>query len=253
MLPFDPQKNILALDFDGVIADSIHECLFAGYNAYAGLYSMPLVHSLGEIDEDNMHEARRLRNFIRSGEDYVYIQQIIHEKIMVFDQAMWDTFVAEHADKHDEYLQAFYSVREKMSKENPVLWASLSPLFPGVKDVLASFIPQKNLYIITTKRVDYVDLILDANGIQLVQENKIQSVPGKSKLQILQSIITEQSLNPQQIIFIDDQVDTLIKTLPSGVNCLLALWGYNNADQVLRGKQAGIGTLELGEFVEIFG
>lgn len=253
MIPFDPQKNILALDFDGVIADSIHECLFSGYNAYAGLCAKPLVRSLDEIDEDNMREARRLRNFIRSGEDYVYIQQIIHDQAAVLDQSMWDAFIAEHKDKHDAYLQAFYGVREKLSKDDPALWASMSPLFLGVKDMLASFTPKENLYIITTKRVDYVDLILDANGIQLIQENKIQSVPGKSKLQILQYIIAERSFNPKEMIFIDDQVDTLIKTLPSGVNCLLALWGYNNTDQVLRGTQAGIGSLELEEFVRVLG
>jgi len=74
--------NCLALDFDGVIVDSIQECLVVGYNAfieYTGKGSKIL--DLSSLDHDDMAKCHRLRNFIRSGEDYVYIQLAISEGV----------------------------------------------------------------------------------------------------------------------------------------------------------------------------
>ena len=86
MIQFDSHQQILALDFDGVIADSIYECLFSGYNAYAGLTSRPQVHSLNEISAENVREAKRLRNFIRSGEDYVFIFLALSKGVQIQTQ-----------------------------------------------------------------------------------------------------------------------------------------------------------------------
>ena len=82
-MKFDIDKYFLALDFDGVVADSVGECLIVANNAYTEYSSGTKTYNLSELDPALISEFTRLRNFIRSGADFVYIIKSISEKMIV--------------------------------------------------------------------------------------------------------------------------------------------------------------------------
>jgi hypothetical protein len=68
-------KQLLAMDFDGVIADSISECAVAGYNGYEAYCGNNIeIKTPEEINIDQLNKFRTMRPYIRSGEDYIYFK-----------------------------------------------------------------------------------------------------------------------------------------------------------------------------------
>ena len=99
MIPFDREEHILALDFDGVIGDSIAECLVVGHNAFVRFSGAgQIIQSFDELDRGQATEARRLRNYIRSGEDYVFIFLALSKGIQIQTQEAFDAFKSSHFD-----------------------------------------------------------------------------------------------------------------------------------------------------------
>ena len=74
------QIQLLAMDFDGVIADSIMECAVVGYKAYSAYRGNEIpINSPDKINPRQLNLFISTRPFIRSGEDYVYLFQAISD------------------------------------------------------------------------------------------------------------------------------------------------------------------------------
>ncbi len=246
------KTDILALDFDGVIVDSIKECLVSGFNAYADFRGAANIERYEQLDADWTLRARRMRNYIRNGEDYVFIAHALANGASIQCQEDFDAFLAQHQKLRDSFFDHMVNQRISFSEVHPHLWAQLNPLYDGMKRFLQRYANKENLYIITTKKLLFVHKILQANEISLVDAN-VRDTSGGGKRQIIEEILHARGVAPQNFRFIDDQIDTLIKVRPTGVNLALAAWGYNNEQQVAKAKTSGIEVLELQEFFERFG
>ena len=249
---FNPKDQILALDFDGVIADSIAECLVVGYNAYSKYTGEgKTIASLSDLSPEVFVEGRRLRNFIRAGQDYVYIHMAIDLGVSIPDQTAYDAFTEKYADRFDNYFQLFYAERQHLLDEQPEVWNSLNPLYPGIQVFLQKY-PEKNkLYIVTTKKVEYVIEILKFNEIDLIEKNMFHAHQSFPKADIIQHISDVTEISAKDVVFVDDQVDTLIKVAPTGASCYLATWGYNNEEQQNKSLMNNIPHLKRNDFVQM--
>lgn len=246
--------DLLALDFDGVIADSIAECMIVGYNAHAGLENTdPKVTHGDDIEAGRRDEFKRLRRFIRSGQDYVYIFLAIDKAVRIENQDDFDEFLQEYASRKNEFHDAFYRERERLFLHHRRLWTSLNPLYPGMTEFLKAFYPPDRLHIITTKPLSYVYEILKAHGIRLRHENCFQAGGDVSKAQIITDLLKKKAVAPSRFHFIDDQIDTLIKAARENIRCYLAGWGYNDQAQKSLAEGQGIDVLSLEAFYSIFG
>lgn len=252
-MTFDRNKNILALDFDGVISDSIRECFVVSNNAYAEFAGGIMVDDFDQLDKNHVIESRRLRNFIRSGEDYVYINHAIKLGANIQNQADFDGFCAQHAGLRDTFYRLFYKVRTDLSENSPGLWVRLNPLYDGMQAFLADYEHKENLYIITTKRFSFVDKILHINHIFLPGDNKFTADKVRTKRVIIDEVLKKNTIPPRHFYFVDDQVDTLLKVQELGIHIFLAGWGYNNQEQRQRAQDAGIEVLGMEEFWARFG
>lgn len=250
----DLSKIYLALDFDGVIADSINECLVVSYNAfgeYTGKSSR--IFSLDKIDKDIINESRRLRNFIRSGEDYVYIQLALQENASIHNQQEFDDFCGNYADLREHFFNIFYNERGQFSTNNFQDWIKLNPLYEGFGLFLKNYQFKKQLYIISTKKIEFIKKILAAGEIDIIDENMFHASSAHPKKAIIKELLDNRGIQPDQFYFIDDQIDTLIKVKETQVNCLFAKWGYNNPEQLDKAEQEGIQATDLKEFLKMFG
>jgi len=243
-------NSILALDFDGVIADSIEECLVSGHNAFAEFSHQPhLIHRLDGIDPMVVSESKRIRRYIRTGEDYVFIFMALHQKHAIDSQQQFDAFKDENKSIIPCFHELFYGQRRRFSQEDVQAWASLNPLYPGIKTFLQDHDQNSDLYIITSKQTEYAHLILEAHHIHLDRTNSFQAAGSLTKGELIKRILQDRDLSAGQCHFIDDQVDTLLKVQQLGIHCYLAVWGYNDDEQAELAAQNGIEMLTLENFL----
>ncbi len=250
---FDRNEDILALDFDGVISDSIRECFVVSNNAYAEFDGGDWVTGFDQLDKDHVAESRQMRNFIRSGEDYVYINHALKTGAEIGSQADFDAFCGKYTGLRKTFYRLFYKVRVDFSEKSPDLWVRLNPLYEGMASFLQDYQPKEKLYIITTKRFSFVDKILDVHDIRLRKENKYTADKIRTKRVIIDELLQQRQYEPRSFYFIDDQVDTLLKVQDLGIQVFLAGWGYNNTEQQQRAQDAGIEVLGLEGFLQRFG
>ena len=252
-MAFDASRDILALDFDGVIADSIEECLVVGHNAYTRFQGHgPAIESLQQLAPATARAAREMRNFIRFGEDYVYLHMALSQAAAIRNQLDFDDFLDKNQTVREEFRRLFYAERLRFLEEQPGQWLHLNPFYAGMQAFLRDFRPQERLYIITTKKTAYVERILGNAGVELLPGNIFLADKDRSKTEIIAELLDRHKQKPQRFYFIDDQVDTLLKAQSTGVQLFLAKWGYTNADQVHKAREAGIIVLEPDDFFAVF-
>ncbi|MFH1212473.1 MAG: HAD family hydrolase [Candidatus Neomarinimicrobiota bacterium] len=249
---FEPERDILALDFDGVIVDSIAECLVVGHNAFLNDINGRRINDLSDLQPTIQEESRRLRNFIRHGEDYVYIFQAISESYPIHSQADFDRFLAENVRLSTRFRTRFYAERRRFLREEPQRWLSLNPFYEGMAELLRNFQPVNRLYIITTKKLEYVQAILANAEIVFPEDNLFAADTRRSKSEIIGDLLQQTNILPKNFYFVDDQVDTLLKLQALNIRLFLASWGYTNTQQIRQAKEAGIPALTLAKFYRGF-
>jgi len=254
MNKFSLQIDILALDFDGVVVDSIGECLVVSYNALAIHQGRPdRIADLSQLDTEIIQEARRIRNFIRHGQDYVFIQLALEQKVTIENQPDFDRFLEAYKSLNADFREIFYGERTRFLEDKPEQWLTLNLFYAGMQEFLGKFQPKEHLYIITNKLKENVLAIVDAAKIDIIPENIYSADSQLTKTQIIQNLLYEKGIHPEQFHFIDDQVDTLIKAKSTFVSLYLAEWGYNNTGQIQRARENDLELLLLTDFYRLFG
>lgn len=209
----------LYLDFDGVLCDSLEECLRSSWLAGTGFVGSALP---PEPPFDSAYRKRFLgcRPFIRSGEDYLVVHEWASQGRVPRSQEEFDASLAE---KGPEYLleakKRLYEVRESLLEHHRALWLSWNPLYPGMAEALASQSSNPAVWILSTKKAEFIVEILAHHGVRWPLERTLYTGP-RRKL----DIIGERTPG-RPVELIDDQIDHLDFHHPD-CRCFLALWGY---------------------------
>ncbi len=215
------KQPLLVLDFDGVICDSRDECCLSSWIAYYDLYKknrparVPL--SLGA-------EFARLRPFIRTGGDFLLIQEALEAGQDVTDQKEFDA-LAERAgpEKMKLFKELFYQARSALLSEDRPFWLSLNRIYPHVFDVLRSLLPEAPVQILSTKRPQFIVEIVDHAGLK-VSKDCIHESGAEEKLPRAESLRKEGGF--ERAVFLDDQIDNIRGNTNPKVEAFLAAWGY---------------------------
>ncbi len=244
--------RLLALDFDGVIVDSVLECAVVAYNGYHAFQgSGSRIKLPQEIPAETLSKFRSMRPYIRSGEDYLYLFQALDEGITIADQVEFDKFYDTQLDRKETYYQLFYAERAALMVSDHESWIALNPLYNGMVNFLQSLKPELLLQIVSTKASHYISEILDYNSIKLESEQIHQAGRNLSKSDIVKRLLEENQLSPEEVVFIDDHPDTVQKVSKTGVGCFLAGWGYNSADKLGIYTSHKIPVIDIRKLIEI--
>lgn len=244
-------RRFLALDFDGVLVDSIQECLVVGNNAYAAYSGKGAkILSVDELSHAMLQKSRHLRNYIRSGEDYVYIFHALHKKIELKDQIDFDAFLMANTELRTVFFNLFYLERQSLLIRERRLWLNLNPIYPGIPMLLYAYAKQDRLAIVSTKKSSYIIEILQHNGIEVAPKWIFHAHEEYSKRDIISDLLQQKKLAPCEIHFIDDQVSNLLAVQPLGVECFLAAWGYNDDKQRQTAARQKLPILTFQEFLQ---
>ena len=224
---------ILALDFDGVICDSIVECMETSYQAF---------HMLNQergLPEKIPQEWRSIfykrRGYVRPSGNFYMLWKLITEspnRIISFKQ--FENLCSKNKSAIEDFAVLFHGIRSKKILDNRNLFIEQNKLFPGVKENWP--IRSKNLiYIVTTKDVESVQIIMDS--AQLKYEDIYARGSGPKSISILK--ISERNMvKPSEIIFIDDSIAHLEEVAMTGCSTIHAAWGYEISGNNYSGRIA---------------
>jgi hypothetical protein len=148
--------------------------------------------------------------------------------------------------------------RDQQIESNLEQWLSLHQFYPGIIDKLKDSLAQDiSIYIITTKEGRFVQKLLQAQGINLPENNLKGKEVKQSKAQTLIDIISSTGIKAHEIWFVEDRLEALQSAQREdqlkGIKLYLAEWGYNLIDSREKAKKdKQISLLSLNEFLNSF-
>jgi phosphoglycolate phosphatase-like HAD superfamily hydrolase len=232
-------KRVLALDFDGVIWDSVGECFVMARRVYTEMYGLPC--------SDLEAAFRRGRWLVRTGGDFLLILQLAmadpEGDLTGFPKAEFEKLQREKAAETEAFSKEFYALREKTRDENWNEWISFQQPYPLL---LQQFEDLRKVFdqvvVCTTKDTRSAHALLASAGLELPIYGKELAV---HKGDQIKALCQQHGVEPSQIFFIDDLVENLDQVRPSGVACALAAWGYNTPAERQRAVAEGYPVLEV--------
>jgi phosphoglycolate phosphatase-like HAD superfamily hydrolase len=216
-------EGLVFLDFDGVICDSLLECLVSSWQGY---YKLHLGKQETAVPITLRRAFSKLRPFVRAGEDFILIQELINNRFSIQSQEQFDAQLAERGEETmARYKELFYTARHDFLANHRHYWIGLNRIYPHVYRSLRAWAASPCLYILSTKKADYIVEILEANDIRM-DPHRVLSCGAKEKKETILRTLDERGCT--SALFIDDQIDHLTADWardPRIIGCL-ASWGY---------------------------
>jgi phosphoglycolate phosphatase-like HAD superfamily hydrolase len=216
-----PARPLLVLDFDGVICDSVEECFVTSWTAYHDLFrGLPR----GEAPAAARAPFRAMRPFVRSGEDFVLVQDLLDRAAIVDSQAEFDrAWQRPGIPPRAVFKDLFYQARSSLMERDRQAWLAMNPIYPHVASALSRLAPTVPFFILSTKKPHFVRETLAANGISVPEERVLYS-EAEPKLSIIEKLLL--SSGAPRALFVEDQIDAIRGNANPRIQVYLASWGY---------------------------
>ncbi|MEA1939133.1 MAG: HAD family hydrolase [Candidatus Caldatribacteriota bacterium] len=252
--------KILALDFDGVIVDSILDSLFVSHNAYLRFYGQKRKKYFGgelftfenweKIKRNYQKEIKYYRTFrpyIRGATDYGLIQKLLEEKKVIGSQEEFDNYKKKTDFDFRNYEEEFYKERERLQNKDYRAWFNLEPPYPeiikGVKKLLENGV---KIVIATSNRRRAImkSFTSEYFGFFIPPKDILDKRFGEDKSEQMKYIVESYKVSFKDIYFVDDQISHLIQTKLLGVKVFLAGWSYATKTQKEDARKQNIPLME---------
>jgi len=179
------------------------------------------------VSFEEVETFRSYRPFIRSGEDFIILQECIFKGIPLENQDDFDRIRnALPTETVQSYRNYFYSARTKLLEEDKATWLRLNPLFPQVSGILGRIAASDQSYIISTKKEEFIDEVLRAYGVTWPLE-RVRCSGDEQKPGFIRMVMKKTGYN--RALFFDDQIGHFKS---SGRPCdaeiagYVPVWGY---------------------------
>ena len=243
-------NRVIFSDFDGVICDSIKECMLSSFNAYSNKHSKSKkIYSIDEINNATKEIFFKLRPYAKSGEEFLLIFWIIDNKIII--NSAEDFFQLKEKKKEllVGYKKSLNDQRKHFLHNHKKLWLELNPII-NINEIMNGDLMLDKFYILTTKKKEYVQEILGYNGINILDDNII-STNADDKINKLIYVLNKNRINTRNAYFIDDHLQYLLEAKILGVNVYLADWGYISKSQEVDAKKNNISKIDLSSYLSL--
>ncbi len=252
--------KILALDFDGVIVDSVLDSLFIGHNAYLRLYGQGnkkyfggKLFTFGNWEEtkkqyqEEIKYYRTLRPYIRGATDYGLIQKLIEENKFVKNQEEFDNYRKTVEFNFEAYEKEFYKERERLQNINYRAWFNLEPPYNKVIEGIKKLLEEGTKIVIATsnrRKAIAKSFTPEYFGFTIKPEDILDKRFGEDKSEQMKHIVKSYNIKFEEIYFVDDQVSHLIQTRPLEVKVILVGWSYATDIQKEEARRYNIPIIE---------
>ncbi len=252
--------KVLALDFDGVIANSQMECLFVGFNSYLKLHKNTKLFDGKKLTFDNFNKLmekynetinkyKKLRPYVIDAFCYYVISYIIEKNIRIRNQNQYNNVREKLMGKYDKYVKYFYNERYSLQDKNYKKWLELEIPFKKIINGIKRLENQYKIAIATNNNTKSIFGSLKKYKIKpkVIADSDI-STDKKKQLAYIKNRLKAKF---NEIHFVDDQVKHFPNLLKLGVHCYLAAWGYNTKKQHEEARKLGAVLLIQSNFYNI--
>jgi phosphoglycolate phosphatase-like HAD superfamily hydrolase len=248
--------RILALDFDGVICDTVQELLKSTWQVYREIW--------GTRDDGPPPEAAaayvRLRPALEIGwESPVLLRAIIEgvpeAELLQGFQTVWSQRILKvHRLNQAELAARFDAARDAWIRTDLRSWLASNHFYPGIAERLRLIVASDvRVFVLTTKEGRFARLLLEQNGVKLPPARVWGKERARPKADLLRALREEQGVAFGDIWFVEDRLKTLQSITQSAdleaVGLFLATWGYNTPAERKEARADGrIVPLTLDQF-----
>ena len=246
-------SKIIALDFDGVICDSIDECMLVSYNAYFNKSQNKEIDS-SEIAPILQHRFKKYRYLVGPAQDFYFLWKSLFSKNISYREIEKKYYKLKNDEMGMElpFAKRFYSLRAKLKEDHFNQWILLNPLYKQIKNFFNDAIDIDNLFIVTAKDTDSVLDLLHANNIAINRKQIYGREISLDKVKLFNKIINETEIEPQNIFYIEDRISHSIRVKSLNINCYLATWGYTSPTAYDEAIHNGIQPITIDQLPLIY-
>ena len=247
--------RLLALDFDGVIADSAPEAFVVAARTFAALRGANL---LGAALAPLLAGGAPPRALVLShplypafldliplgnrAEDYGVSLDALEARARIVEQADYDAW-RDRIDREwlRSFHRAFYRLRAALAEEDPAGWNALLRPYPNLPAMLRRRSREVVLAIATAKDRQSVGKLLHGWGLDdlFPSDRVLDKEAGVRKTEHLALLQQRFGIPYPQITFLEDKVNHLDDAAALGVRCALAAWGYNGERESRLARERG--------------
>lgn len=249
---------LFVLDYDGVILNSLYEKLVVGFNAHLNLNGSSTLLGgapLGfhdyqiRLDADpGIYEAfRAYMPFIGDVGENCAVFRIIEAGERISDRERFSMRISRFGDA---YLEKCSEEVLRLRREYAVLidYGDLCPAFDTIARDIVELANLVEFAVCTTKPLENVQHFNKELGLgQHIAQIHVCDDDFR-KVDILQEIARERSVDPDEIGFIDDFARHLIPAHTAGFYCLYADWGFGGPGDREEVLHARIAPITLNDF-----
>ena len=223
---------IYALDFDGVIVDSLNECLETSFAAFLRVNQKSNSIYFDSPPVDAIYHFKKKRGFVRPSRNFFALWEwILFHPERNFSMTTFESFSESLGSVVDDFEKEFLQIRSNAIKLNPLKFLEQNPLFYGVKETWQNL--PKPLYIVSTKDEDSISLILESHSLTVDGIFGRGSGPKAETLSRLANL-NETSVN--DVFFVDDNIQHAHDVTVIGAKVALAMWGYGPFEKFMGSK-----------------
>ena len=220
-------KPLLALDFDGVICDSLDECLVSAVNARARLQGVGRpVRRPEEVDPDLAAGFRTHRHLVRPAGEYETLLHWLTTRDQAPTAESFAALVRKRADEVKAFQAVFFAVRAALRATNPAAWTALHRRYRQAADGWETLAADFEIHLVTTKDLPSVRHFNEAWQLGLVDAHLHAAGSFANKAEAVNALAAAAGRTPRDVIFVDDHPGHLADVAATGAQCWWASWGY---------------------------
>ena len=213
-------KIIYVFDFDGVICNSINECMLTSYNAF---YRAELT-NIDDVPNQFKVYFYKNRHYVRPAKEYYLVCKGYRQQ-KELSSSVFDEMKSNYSEKMDDFEKVFY-LKRKFLKNKPDIWLAYHVLYKHVAQFISEF--SHKFFILTTKDRDSVEML--ANHFEFI--NKIENIFSKeistNKAVLFTHLFNKYHYltNQNKVIYVDDNEFHLSEVKHFPLKLYFAKWGY---------------------------
>ena len=225
--------KLLALDFDGVICDTVREGCRSAWQV-----CREFVQLNGDAPPPELASLFvRLRPVVEHGWEFPVLVLAILDGIP--EATIWDAFqttcreriLEKHRVTPRQLAARFDAVRDRAIARSLDDWLADQGLYPGMADRLRAILASGvALYVITTKEGRFAHTLLKNHGVTMPADRVWGKEQVRPKPELLRDLAKAHDLRYRDIWFVEDRLKTLQAVKREAqlaeVALYLALWGY---------------------------
>lgn len=233
---------LLVFDFDGVLCDSLDECMMVAWYVRDGKPVRSFLDpGLKGVPKHIVERFQGCRPFMcHLAHFLVPLVELDPPGSRAEFAARFDALPSEDIERFASAAEGF---RAELRVKHPESWRARHTVEARLGNLV------RDGYIATARDRDSVGQILGAEGIDVPDERIFGSL--RDKTDALHEIAERESLEPIDVVLVDDSIENCVAARRSGFAAYWARWGYHADGDAQTAREHGIPVVTVEALLHV--